>query len=515
MAQYINTNIASLNSQRNLSTSQSALATSLQRLSSGLRINSAKDDSAGMSIASRMSSQVNGPDQARRNANDGVSLTQTGEGALAIASDMLQRIRELAVQSANATNTSFDRAALQAEANQLTSELDRMASTTQFNGQNLLDGSLSSATFQVGANANQTITATTANFHTAVYGNYRVGSAVAATSNGVGDLTVGSIADTTVSSAGAASLVAGGVPAFTINGASGSQSINIAPPDINGVGASAKVVARSINDVSGSTGVSASAKTEFDLSALTTNGSFQLAIASNNPFASPVTITFVTGAASNADGLASGIKAFNDVAATTGVTAKLNTAGNGITLTNADGENINILNNSAVATTLTVGSQAGVGGVATAGGGVWAYGTGCITLDSEKSFGMANLTASNFFTAAAVAAGSTASNLQSVSQIDLSSVAGANRAIGQADAALATVNAQRAQYGALQSRFSSTITNLMSSSENLTQARSRIQDTDFAAETGALTRAQILQQAGTAMLAQANAVPNGVMALLR
>src|SRR3989339_1179315 len=140
MAAVINTNSASLNAQRNLGTSQTALATSLQRLSSGLRINSAKDDAAGLAISDRMTAQIRGLDQARRNANDGVSLAQTGEGALSTANEMLQRIRELAVQASNATNSVTDRAALQAEANQLTSELDRLSTTTQFNGQNLLDG---------------------------------------------------------------------------------------------------------------------------------------------------------------------------------------------------------------------------------------------------------------------------------------------------------------------------------------------------------------------------------------
>jgi flagellin len=203
MAAVINTNIASLNAQRNLGTSQTALATSLQRLSSGLRINSAKDDAAGLAISDRMTSQIRGGDQARRNANDGVSLAQTAEGALSSANDMLQRIRELSIQSANATNSVNDRAALQAEANQLTAELDRVATTTQFNGQNILDGTFGSANFQVGANANQTITATTGNFRTASYGNYRIGASVAATSSSAGDLTNGSTANSIGSNAAA------------------------------------------------------------------------------------------------------------------------------------------------------------------------------------------------------------------------------------------------------------------------------------------------------------------------
>src|SRR3990167_6221475 len=201
MPQIINTNIASLNAQRNLNTSQSALATSLQRLSSGLRINSAKDDAAGMAISERMTTQVRGLNQAARNANDGISLAQVAEGALGSASATLQRIRELAVQSANATNSASDRAALNAEVSQLTAELNRIAKTAQFNGQNILDGSFTSATFQVGANANQTIIATTGNFSTNKYGNHRIGSQVAATAGGPGDLVTGSTAGTRTSQA--------------------------------------------------------------------------------------------------------------------------------------------------------------------------------------------------------------------------------------------------------------------------------------------------------------------------
>ena len=201
MPSIINSNINSLNAQRNLASSQASLATSMQRLSSGLRINSAKDDAAGLGIAERFTSQIRGVNQAARNANDGISLAQTGEGALSAASTILQRVRELAVQSANATNSASDRAALNAEVGQLTSELDRIAKTTQFNGQNLLDGSFGSSTFQVGANANQTITATTANFSTSKYGNNRMGSVVAATAGAAGDLVAGTTRGTTASTA--------------------------------------------------------------------------------------------------------------------------------------------------------------------------------------------------------------------------------------------------------------------------------------------------------------------------
>jgi flagellin len=158
MPQILSTNIASLNAQRNLNSSQSALSTSLQRLSSGMRINSAKDDAAGLAISQRFTAQINGANQAARNASDGISLAQTAEGDLAQITNNLQRIRELAVQSANATNSTSDRAALQQEASQLISEIDRVAQTSQFNGVNLLDGSFTNKQFQVGADSGQTIT---------------------------------------------------------------------------------------------------------------------------------------------------------------------------------------------------------------------------------------------------------------------------------------------------------------------------------------------------------------------
>jgi flagellin len=495
MAAVINTNIASLSSQNNLTSSSNALQTALQRLSSGLRINSAKDDAAGLAISQRMTAQIRGLTQAGRNANDGVSLAQTAESALSTAGDMLQRIRELAVQSANATNSVSDRQALQAEASQLAAELDRTATTTQFNGQNLLDGTFTSAVYQVGANANQTITATSSNFRTTAYGNYRIGAAVAATSNGIGDLTTGSTANALASTTGAAGVnrVAGGT--LTINGSAGSSgAIAIA------AGATAQTVAQQINAATGSDGVSATANTTFDLTALAASSTYSINITSNNSTA--LTLTFATGPVINADGLSNGVKAFNDISAATGVSAKINAAGTGITLTNDAGNNVTIANNAGSAT-LTV---AGVVRAAATNAIV----TGQLTLDSEKSFGIIASNTTDFFNLAAAS-----SQLQTVSAIDISSVAGATRALSQVDSALATVNSQRANYGALQSRFSSAITNLATVTTNLSAARSRIMDTDFAAETGNLTRAQILQQAGTAMLAQANTVPNQVLTLLR
>lgn len=493
MSQVINTNVQSLNAQRNLSTSGGSLATSLQRLSSGLRINSAKDDAAGLAISERFTAQIRGLDQARRNANDGISLAQTAEGALQSSGDILQRIRELAVQSSNATNSASDRQALNAEVNQLTSELDRIAKTTEFNGSKLLDGSFGSATFQVGANAGQSISASTANFSTSQYGNYRIGSKVATDAGAKGDLTAGSTANAIASNAAATSRVAGGD--ITISGATGSATVTIA------AGASAKKSAEQINGETGTTGVKASAKTEIDVTAMTANTSYKFDVSSDN--ATAVTISFTLGAAVDKDGLASAVNAFNDVASKTGVTARVNDGGDGITLLNANGENITIANAASGSATATVG------GTSTAGGAS-AVATGQLVLDSEKSFSIEAANTTDFFTATAAAG-----QLQKVSDLDVSSVDAAQRTLAMVDSALAAVNSQRAKFGALQSRFETTIANLQTSTENLSASRSRIRDTDFASETANLTRAQILQQAGTAMLSQANALPQNVLSLLR
>ena len=511
----INTNVNSLTAQRNLTASQSSLSTSIQRLSSGLRINSAKDDAAGLNISERLTAQIRGLAQAGRNANDGISLAQTAEGALGAAGTILQRVRELGVQSANATNSAGDRAAMNAEVVQLTSELDRIAKTTQFNGQNLLDGSFGSATFQVGANANQTITATTANFSTSKYGNNRIGSTVAATAGAAGDLVAGGTAGTTTSTSivataltlGAGSSIAG--ETFTINGAAGTATVTTAAGD------SAKTAAALINAKAGSSGVSATARTEIDAKAFVANGSYSLDVLSDNSTA--VNVSFSVGAANNADGLAAGITAFNDKSSQTGVTAKLNVAGDGITLTNSAGNDILISNRSAAASVITVGAQAGIAGSAGAAAAAnSAYVTGSLALDSDKTFGVSStVTGSNATKTGYLLGASGASQLQAASTLDVSTVASATRTLSTVDSALSAVNSQRASFGALQSRFETTISNLSTTSNNLSASRSRIQDADFAQETANLSRSQILQQAGTAMVAQANQLPQGVLSLLR
>jgi flagellin len=482
MASIINTNVNSLTAQRNLTLSQASLTTAMTRLSSGLRINSAKDDAAGLAISERFTAQIRGLNQAARNANDGISLAQTAEGALSSSSNILQRIRELAVQSANATNTASDRKALNAEAGQLLSELDRISTTAQFNGIKLLDGSAPTQEFQVGANAGQKIALTTANFRTNNYGNNEYKT------NGV--------------AAGAAAAYTAGT--FDIQGLA-TQAITVAATD------TAKSVAASVNGFSAVTGVTAEAETKTQLS-FVAGESYSLAITSDNTTAANVSFSVT---ANTSTGLAAAVSAINDASNKTGVTAVLNDSSDGIILTNATGNNISIVNNSTVATATfdnqnldADGVAQGAADAAVATGGTNSTSIGYLKLNSDKGFAVGGTITATDFTAATA-------TLNTVSTVDLSTVAGATAALKIVDSALGAVNGQRAAFGAVQSRFETTVANLSVSSENSSAARSRIQDADFAMETASLSRSQILQQAGTAMVAQANQLPQGVLALLR
>ena len=535
-AQVINTNVPSLNAQRNLSGTGGALAVSLQRLSSGLRINSAKDDAAGLAISERFSAQIIGSNQARRNANDGISLAQTAEGALKTSADILQRIRVLAVQSANATNSPSDRQALNDEVNALTAELDRIARTAEFNGRKMLDGSFTSAIFQVGPNANQTITATSANFTTNSYGNYRIGGRVADTAGGPGDLVLGTNEAGAVRAQAGTSGGVSAIPAGKLTVAGGAGSFELEYP----AGASAKQIAEKVNMVTQSTGVKATAHTQLDLVEMQQGSSYVLEVASNNITTQPVKIAFTIGgvaglgSVTNTDHLSGAVDAFNKVAAKTGISARVNEKGDGITLVNDNGEDIVFANQSAtgndIKMQLTGGATLppGSGGEMLTANSTHEVGktgtgsirvTGQVTFDSHMSFGVTdenavadNVSAGGFLISATKSP--VGGQLQTMQNADVATVEASYRTISLVDAALDTINAQRAAYGALQSRFENTITNLQVSSENMSAARSRIRDTDFAEETAELTRAQILQQAGTAMLSQANALPQQVLQLL-
>ena len=476
MAITVNTNIASLNAQRNLAGSGQLLNQSLQRLSSGLRINSAKDDAAGLAIATRMSAQVRGLNQAARNANDGISLAQTAEGSLGEITNNLQRIRELAIQSANASNSDSDRTALQAEVAQRIAEIDRVASQTDFNGKKLLDGTFNSQAFQVGANQNQTIT---------------ISSIASARTTALGAGYAASMTGTATTAA----LLAGDL---NINGVAIGASAGFA--DTAGRTAdSAYAIAKAINAASG-TGVTATAN-ELTVAAGTTS------VTANS--AGTVTINGVVTASYTAVGTASTDRAavtqrINDISAATGVTAVDN--GTGIALVAADGRNI------VHSVTETAGTwTAGLLGLAAA-----TTTRSTITLSTTSSDGItlsgATETKAGFTDNQTQAAALTGVSLSNTS---VASFSDATSAIATIDAALDTINSSRGALGAYQNRFESTIANLMNVSENLSAAQSRIMDADFASETAQLTKSQILQQAGLAMLAQANTVPQAALTLLQ
>ncbi len=465
MPQIINTNLASLNTQRNLDISQMSQQSALQRLSSGLRINSARDDAAGLAISERFTSQIRGLNQASRNAQDAISLSQTAEGALGSVSNTLQRIRELAVQSANGTNSAVDRTALNQEAAQLVAEVDRVATQSQFNGINLLDGTFTSQQFQVGANANQTIT---------------VSSIASARSANLGQQYTASV------TSGALTGAAVNLAALTINGtAIGTATIN----------ADAKGLSDAIN-AAGITGVRAAV-----------TGATTVAAAAMTPAALTGTITIngvttgsITTTLSAATSRTAVVAGINAISAATGVTATDN--GSGVVMTAADGRNI-----THSFTTLT-SAATGLGAAATTAS------TYSVTFSGAQG---GSLIVGGTITNSGLTAATTNTSLSgtALSNIDLSTVGGSNTAISSLDAALASVMSERAKLGAVQNRFESTIRDLQTSSENLTASRSRVMDTDYAAETARLTRGQIMQQAGVAMLAQANALPQGVLALLR
>ena len=407
MASTINTNINSLNAQRNLNTSQMSLATSMQRLSSGLRVNSAKDDAAGLAISERMNTQVRGLTVGARNSNDGISLAQTAEGALGKVGDMLQRIRELAVQAGNATNSAADRTALQAEVKQLADEIDRVAKQTSFNGQKILDGSFAGAVFQVGANSGDNIT-------------------------------VGALTDST---------------------ASGLANISYAYDHTTGIASSSVT----------------------DLSEITSTSALQI-----NDGTTSWDLGAIKEASSGTERMGQMVEAINRKSADTGVTAFLSKSDDGTYTIDLMSSK---LDSAGDAQTITLtGFTATNFGYAAA-----AVGTAGSTVDATT----------------------TTTDALGIDTLTVDTQASSWVALKKIDSAIDQVNSARADLGALQSRFENSAANIDIQVENLSASRGRIVDADFAKETANLSRTQILQQAGTAMVAQANKLPQGVLALLQ
>ena len=592
MAMSINTNIVSLNSQRNLSLSGTSLSTTMQRLSSGLRVNSAKDDAAGLAISERMNAQAKGLTVAARNANDGISLAQTAEGALGKVGDMLQRARELAVQSSNATNSADDRKALQAEVSQLMSEIDRVAKTTTFNGRKLLDGSFSGGVFQVGAGAGDNITVGAlqnskldhlssvkygtsasakvkaediAGFDVAIKAgelSIRVGTAAAVKLDAIDKASSGQERLGQVVAAINAKTSDTGVTAFLEADSSGQYTMELRSASgdavsmegfnvaTTGVGAGVKVGlatadATAYDNAKTLISTTYAGNTAAELTTAlvnTSTGGFNGTV--------PAVLTAVTANFTTADAAstwAAGLQAFKDVVAA-------NTVSNGVTPTPAYSLNDT---GAAVVKTALVDLQKALDVAATQEGkanrdAVYTQ-LDTVLGQAAGSFSLTNLNAALATAGAStaqqvagvtVAAGATAEQLEVarnavMSQVDaymsgglgvqtadatqktgldklsVTTQAGAWEAIKKLDSAIDQVNSARGALGALQTRFEKTVENIDIMNENVAAARGRIVDADFAAETANLSRSQILQQAGTAMVAQANQLPQSVLSLLR
>lgn len=489
MSLVLNTNISSLVAQDALTSSSSQLATALQQLSTGLRINTAADDAAGYAIVQGMTSQINGMTQAEQNANDGVSLVQTASGALSEITNDLQSMRSLAVESLNATNSGTDRADLNTQFQQLLQDIDSVAANTQFNGVTLLDGSFQGATFQIGANEGQSIQVNSiANMHTTALGGYNV----------TGTYTAGALAP----------------DALTIT--VGSQTYNIggsaAGAEAGQTADSAYSIAAAIN--AANTGVQATANaTTWAMTAAPTGGTADMAgnFTVNGIQVNVVAGQLGNGAATDASNVAADI---NDVSTSTGVTASVN-ASNQIVLTAADGRDIAISAVTATAGGMTA-AEAGLSNVA-AGKGAGALGgaseTGTITLSGSAAYTVGGTAGS--LTNSGLPGGSVTAISTTVANLNVSSVANANTALTTLTAALQEVATLGAQLGAYQNRFQAASSGLATDITNLTSARSSIQDTDYASATSQLSQAQILQQAGTAMVAQANTIPQNVLTLLQ
>jgi flagellin len=491
MAITVNTNVASLNAQKNLIGSQNMLNRSLERLSSGLRVNSAKDDAAGLAISDRMTSQIRGLNQAVRNANDGISMAQTAEGAMGEITNNLQRIRELAIQSANASNTATDRASLNAEVTQLVAEIDRTATTTSFNGNKVLSGTFTSKTFQIGSEKGETLSFSIASMRADSLG-VGSGSSYAAA-------VTGSEVEATALSSGDMTINGYEVGAATADGVSYSTS-----------SASGIAVANAINAVAGDTNVTATVNAT--TVAGTANTTAATALAAGDILINGVDVGALAAQADWVVRASDMAAAVNAISNQTGVTATFATTGS-VSLTAADGRNITITTG---ANTASAAANTGLG-----------FGDALTTLAADTTRSTVDLSstdsagitlggaviASAGYTAGSTAATSTAG--AGVSSVDISTVTGAEDTLAIIDAAIERVDTERGNLGAVQNRMESTIANLLNVSQNISAARGRIVDADFAAETANLTKSQILQQAGMAMLSQANAIPQGALTLLQ
>jgi flagellin len=483
----LNTNIDSLNAQRNLTASKSTLSQALQRLSSGLKINSAADDAAGLAIATDFTTQINGTNQAVNNANDAVSEAQTAGGALTTLTANLQSIRTLAVEAANGSNSSADRAALDQQVQQQIQEITRIAAQTNFNGARVLDGSAGVTNYQVGANVGSTIS---------------VNLTQGVRADQIGQVATASTTVTTAALTGTLSLTVGTGTAVVVGASvAGSQSGQT-------VG-SAYAKAAAIN-AAGIAGLTASANTavtettgfsQLSVGASSAAGTFDLSINGQTIYGG--TGNVAAGSTLNAQQVAAQINLYSSL--DSGVTAAV--SGGKLTLTAADGSDIK-LQQTISGTTVGTGIDASIsGGVS----GTAFVNSGKVTLESNANIGISGSDA----TAIGQTAGTISLGANTLANANVLTVVGANNTINAVDAALSTVSQLQSQLGAIQNRFTSTVQNLQSTVQNLTQSRSTIQDADFAAETAKLTQSNVLQQAGISVLAQANQQPQLILKLLQ
>ncbi|MEM1404370.1 MAG: flagellin [Pseudomonadota bacterium] len=589
MPQIINTNIPSLTAQRNLNSSQNDVATALQRLSSGLRINSARDDAAGLAISERFTTQIRGLNQAARNANDGISLAQTAEGALAEVTNNLQRIRELAVQSVNATNSDSDRAALNQEVSQRLAEIDRIAQQTSFNGRNVLDGTFGSALFQVGANVGETIGLDLAtSVRTSAVGAVATATTVDLATNFAGGGSAATldfdpaasplIADFSVAdAAGTATIASGDFGDFDVDFASNNATVTVSDDrgtdtftltaDLSGGATLANLLADLGTSDNGlfTAADDGSGNIEFTAATIGDQGAVAAAVTGGGGFTT--TFTEVDGTDSTAasftvtdsEGNDTVINLNTNIASAAALASAIDTAAGGAFTAAESGGTVTFTDDAnatgefsisadpgnlfgSVTTTSTAGVADGVSvtvadltiqfgdsdAITVANGtyassqafadainealgsnGTASLANDVISINSGETVTIGGADAGTIFSATSFAP------TGSLAGVSVTSVDNANAAILSIDATLNTVSDLRSTYGAIQNRFESTIANLATTTENLTASRSRIQDADFAAETAALTRGQILQQAGISVLAQANAQPQNVLALLQ
>jgi flagellin len=478
MAISVNTNVTSMKAQGNLNKAQSATSMSMERLASGLRINSAKDDAAGLQISNRMTSQINGIGVAIRNANDGISIAQTAEGAMQESTNILQRMRDLSLQSANGSNSAADRASMQTEIASLQDELTRISDTTSFGGQKLLNGSYGSQAFQVGSDSNQTINIALSDTGADSIGGQSI--------SGLGTVSLTQGADQT-----AEAYTAGDIT-LTNSDTSAVGLVSVVAND------SAKTIAEKVNSISSSTGIRALASTEVELSS-------DYAAAFTGGTLNGTDLTGVTDAQSL-------VNTINLDSSTNGLSASIDAETGNVRVVSSDGSDINLSAAVTAGTTTTFGFQNVVDGEVVAGTALdGAAGTG-------YSKGQVKLVSASDFTATGTPTlgvlGGGASALESVDDIDVSSAQGAQSAVNIIDGAIAMIDSQRADLGAVQNRMSFTISNLSNVQNNVSDARSRIQDVDFASESAELSKQQILSQASSAMLAQANQLPQVALSLL-